>query len=468
MEKTAKNSRSIGWLVAILLLGTVLRLAWIYYVRTEPISDFKHYSDLAMSLLRRGSYTLPEGLDYLKASTPYLQQGVPYPSAFRPPGYPFFLALLYFFSPTFLAAKLANVVLGDLWIFCIYLLGRRYFSERVGLCAALLTAIFPPAVGYTSILATEILAVTLLLLILCAHAYRWGGRWNPFWLGLLMGFLSLVKPYFFVFPLLYALLLWWQWREGGENESKGMGGSYFSRCRQNLGPFLRHVGWPVVTAALAMVLLISPWTVRNYLVFHRFVPISTNGDFVLYINNNELSQGMYMDALRVPHSIFLTNRILNAQGQYNEADAMKLAGEEAKKWILAHPRDAFLLGLDRWAASYFNAGNEIWEWAMDKGEILIPAVWVTPLLQGARAFALVAVGSGLFYALLLLVLSFRRRPMNLGHKIQLLFVLFFLAVIFASEGQPRYVFTSYPFFLLGMAWMMDRLAAAVGEERPNG
>jgi phage shock protein PspC (stress-responsive transcriptional regulator) len=472
-----KQWRPLLGLLAIVALGTGLRLAWVYFVNTQPISDFKHYNDLALSLLRHGTYTMPEGLDYIKQSTPYIQQGVSYPSAFRPPGYPFFLALVYALDPSILAAKIANVLLSDIWIVCTYLLVRRYVNGRAAWWAAFLTAVFPPAVSYTSLLSTEIPAVTLLLAILCLFAYRTGGRWNPWLLGLLMGLLSLVKPQYAVFPVLYALL-WWGERGQAEQRDDLRLRPEREREEPREKKERRTGGWmrvrallvSVCCAGVAMAFVISPWTIRNALVFHRFVPISTNGNFVLYINNNDRNKGMYMDAMDVPNSIFKTDRILDANGTYNEADAMQAARQEAIRWIRSHPRDAFLLGLDRLAASYFNVGREIEEWTMSQAEIRFDQVWVQPLLQGARAAALVIVGSGLLYALILLGLFCLRRPLNGLHRINLLFILFSTAVIFASEGQARYVFVIYPFFLMAAGWMIDRLARAVvgeGEERAS-
>jgi len=446
-------------LIPILILGTVLRLLWVYFVNTQPIFDFKHYHDLAMSLLHNGSYTMPEGLDYIKQSTDYIQQGVQYPTAFRPPGYPFLLAAIYAIWPSILAAKLANVFFGMVWIVCAYLLGRKYFNERVGLWAAFLTAIFPPAIGYTSILGTEVFSVALLLFILCLQVYRIGGRiTGPLIQGALIGFLALVKPYFAVFPILHLIIMWWLSKEYATPQNKR---------RQ-----IKEVVLPVVYATIAMAIMISPWTVRNYIAFDRFVPISTNGDFVLYINNNDLNQGLYMDAMKVPDSIFKTDRILDENGNYNEPDAMKAAKSEAVKWILSHPKKFFFLGLDRLAASYFSAGDEVGYWSMPEGnEARFNKEWVKPLIQGSSAFSLIVVGGGLVYALIILYQFIRFRPMNVMHKLNLMFIAFLTVVIFFSEGQPRYMFPLYPFFILGIAWMGDlavkalRFEGVTGQER---
>src|SRR5947209_19203874 len=54
-------------------------------------------------------------------------------------------------------------------------------------------------------------------------------------------------------------------------------------------PGLQSTRWlqkPAVALSLA-VLCCVPWTIRNYVVFHRFVPLRSNLPLELYIGNNE-------------------------------------------------------------------------------------------------------------------------------------------------------------------------------------
>ncbi|TJY41931.1 glycosyltransferase family 39 protein [Cohnella pontilimi] len=439
MKSALKNK----WLLFILALGTAIRLLWISYVNTQPVFDFKHYHDLAMSLLNTGHYWMPEGLDYIKQDTEYVKQGVHYATAFRPPGYPLVLAALYFVWPNILAAKLANVVFSIVWMFCMYLLTKKYMGERPALWAAFLTAVFPMAVAYTGVVGTEILSVALLFLILCLITYRVGGRVaGPLLIGFLIGFLSLVKPYFAVFPVFYAVIFWWQQRESAKEN------------KPSLRETVRRLVIPFVSLVLMMAVTLSPWTIRNYMAFDRLIPISTNGNFVLYINNNDANNGKYMDAMDVPNSIFKTDRIVDKTGTYNEAVAMKAAKSEATHWILRHPGPFLLLGADRLSLSFFNAGLEIKDWALVPAEIRFAKWLKEPLSQGSRAASLVVAGGGMFY-LLLMLYHFVRRPARLNtlHKINLAMILFLLLVIFASEGQPRYLFPIYPFFIIGLCWL---------------
>ena len=83
----------------------------------------------------------------------------------------------------------------------------------------------------------------------------------------------------------------------------------------------------LVYAAMAVIVL--PWTVRNYLVFDAFVPVSTNGGFTLLTGNNPSAQGGYTDndplVRKVSHSV---------SGQ---VAADHLATSLALTWIREHP-----------------------------------------------------------------------------------------------------------------------------------
>jgi hypothetical protein len=38
--------------------------------------------------------------------------------------------------------------------------------------------------------------------------------------------------------------------------------------------------------AAGVILVLGPWTYRNYRMLHSLVPVSNNGDYVLYLGNN--------------------------------------------------------------------------------------------------------------------------------------------------------------------------------------
>src|ERR1051326_2574554 len=114
------------WLIGILVLAGALRLAWVLLVPNAQYSDSVWYDGAAANLASNGMY----GLDA--------------PSAWFPPGYPFFLAAIYKITGHVqLAGKLGNVGIGVATTAFIYLLGRRVAGETAGRLAAVLIAVWP-------------------------------------------------------------------------------------------------------------------------------------------------------------------------------------------------------------------------------------------------------------------------------------------------------------------------------------
>ena len=85
-----------------------------------------------------------------------------------------------------------------------------------------------------------------------------------------------------------------------------------------------------------MALVLSPWIVRNYLVFHRFVPVSDAAGFALYVGNN-------------PKATILINETPDPQFPpgMSEIDRGYYVRKFALKFIVANPRRFVQLALQR-------------------------------------------------------------------------------------------------------------------------
>ncbi|PYS84890.1 MAG: hypothetical protein DMF67_03175 [Acidobacteria bacterium] len=239
------------WLLAIFLLAFALRAYAVVCYPAVPVTDAAHYHQLATDLARGRGFI-------------YTDTGVP--TAFRPIGYPAFLAGIYaVFGPDPRAAYWFQVVLGGITVLLVALLGRLIFGRREALLSGLLAAIYPGFIWLSRVLLSENLALPLLLATLCAAALLLRAERRRFlWaaaLGVLLGLGVLVRSNN---SLIVALLLlglfvsFWKRREG-------------RRAYLSLG---------VVVAVLLLTLL--PWEVRNYRVFHRVVPLTTNDGITLY------------------------------------------------------------------------------------------------------------------------------------------------------------------------------------------
>jgi 4-amino-4-deoxy-L-arabinose transferase-like glycosyltransferase len=187
------------------------------------------------------------------------------PNTFRPPGYPFFLAAIYALAGhSYPAVKIVQSVIGAFTCVIVLLIGERLFSTRVGMIAASIAVVYPFLVVYTGFLLSETLFVFLSLVFLYALV-RLREQYSVWWVafaGFMLGLMNLTRPMSLLLPL---LLLFWAWIEFGDKRRA-----------------IAIVGIMV----LMMMVPIVPWTVRNYVVTHSFIPIASHHWSGLYMGNN--------------------------------------------------------------------------------------------------------------------------------------------------------------------------------------
>ena len=201
------------------------------------------------------------------------------------PLYPLFIALVYKVAghqPD--AVRLLQCFLGVLVCLVLYELGRLLFDSNIGLLVAGFGAVYPLLIrhsyfGGPVFLMTENLFALLLFLSVLAlvHVQRYPTFSNQLVAGLCLGLSALTRASILAFPV--ALFIW-------------------------LG-LLRRWSWLVVlrmvgTVTIWMLLVIAPWTWRNYQVFHQVVPISTLGGSPLWDGNNPLARGGDAPAVPLP------------------------------------------------------------------------------------------------------------------------------------------------------------------------
>ena len=197
-----------------------------------------------------------------------IHPGVPTPE--RAPGFPFFLSIVYsLFGHSLLIATLAQAALGALICLLLYDITRRLFDERTAMAAALFVCFFPVSVAYTGLLLSETLFTFFFVLSMWLFVRSEGGekKVQLVFSGAALGLTTLIRPTTILFPagIFIALLL------------SGTG-----------RPFRK-----TALAVLAFVLVILPWTARNYVRFGVFMPVATGGSTCLYATGRMAEGGTY-------------------------------------------------------------------------------------------------------------------------------------------------------------------------------
>jgi 4-amino-4-deoxy-L-arabinose transferase-like glycosyltransferase len=240
------------------------------------------------------------------------------PTAVLSPVYAYLLAgIFWLFGPHTPASVITALAINSLFsaLTCIpvFLLARRCFGDRVAKWAGWLWAFSPYGIYYGADWAWSTCLLTLLLccLFLIALKLEESGsllHWTGF--GLLTGVASLTEPVTLaVVPLLAAF-------------------TCYRRYRQRLTWLM-----PASAASLAFLAVLSPWIIRNYEVFHQFIPVRSGLGLELYIGNNGYSARWVNSALHPNHS----DAELEEYEKSGEVAYMEHKRQQAVDYIRAHP-----------------------------------------------------------------------------------------------------------------------------------
>lgn len=389
---------------ACLTLAFVLR-AMILMVPLEQSSDFLWYFQRAAGLAHG------EG---------FADRGVL--TAFWPVGWPGALAALFTVTgvSTF-AGQLANLAMGVLVCWITAILGERLTGRRaVGRLAALLIAIYPNQVAYVPLLSTEIFYELLLLLgvLLLVRERAATGLVA----GLVFGVATLTKAQSLVLP---GFLLLWVW------------------LARPSWPALRRLAGVGCAAYVALILVVAPWTYRNWSVFHSFIPVSTNGGWTLLTGNNPQARGDYTPDTVLAEGI---NR--------DPADQVamdRVARQRGIAWIKANP-GRFLELLPAKAVRLWVPDGEA-EWFYARGlagyQHYSTLSRFVRIVNQAYYFLLVLAA----FPAMVLLLRGRLGTTPWAHVGVALFVLTTLISLVFS-GQSRFHFSLMPFVAIYAAWFM--------------
>jgi 4-amino-4-deoxy-L-arabinose transferase-like glycosyltransferase len=256
----------------IVLIALLLRLAVITIGHTYRITPRRDHFQFGWEMGRLAR-SIATGQGF--SSPTDLPTG---PSAWAPPLYPYILAGVFKLFGVYSAFSawviLAfNSIFAALTCLTLYRMAERIYGSRVARATAWTWAVFPYAiywpvrVVWETSFATFLLSLALLLTLRMADEPPYRREWILF--GALWGVIALTNTA--VVSMLPFCLLWLMWRLP-------------RRPQQLLGAVLC-----VLTAAL----VVSPWLVRNYQVFGKFIFVRDNLPLEMYEANNDQSAGMW-------------------------------------------------------------------------------------------------------------------------------------------------------------------------------
>jgi 4-amino-4-deoxy-L-arabinose transferase-like glycosyltransferase len=321
MERPALPAipRSVFWMV---LLSFVLQLVAIGVFRQYHTRQGEDNFGFGFEMGRVGrSVALGQGF-----SNPY--GGNTGPTAWEPPLYPYLIGGVFkvFGIYTYASAWVLlsiNSILGALTTFPVFLIAHKAFGPRVALWSARTWAL-NPYVWYWSvhwIWDTTFTPLMLALIFLVAlELQQWPGwrGWALF--GALWGIGALANPAMLSFLPFCGL---WVWLQRSRRGLPSLGG--------------------VVLSSFVFFLVLSPWLIRNYEVFRRFVFIRDDFGLQFRLGNNKMADGMLIATLQ-PNLNKLEFEKFQRLGEIAyETDCRRLAFE----WIRANPKQFALISMKR-------------------------------------------------------------------------------------------------------------------------
>ncbi|HKY02549.1 MAG TPA: hypothetical protein VJM53_08355 [Burkholderiales bacterium] len=396
IAQAALSYKASTWFCVVLLIGAVLRLAWIYFFPTEPISDDLVYARLARQLAVEGSYVMGGS------------------SAYWPPGYPLLIAgLMRVFGPDAPITIPLNLFLFALSLGATLGIARFLGQEAAGRIAILLLALWPGYLSSAGIPSKEMVLIALLPTIFFLYLQGSRGRPVNVWTaaaGLLLGGCALTQPSLMLFP--FALLC----------------------CdlliERSVAKTAIRVAFVIAMAALAVL----PWSLRNYEVFGAVVPISTNGGDNFYRANNEWATGGYTERGKVDLA------------GLPEREADRRGKQLALEWIRSHPDDFLKLAVEK----------QIRFMGDDAGGIYVTMRRAVDSDEPSRAYAAAKAGANLFWMTIwLTIIAAGWRALRGGFSAEtallMLPLLYFFGLHSVFESSSKYHAPAWAFIALAAA-----------------
>lgn len=244
-------------LFGILFIAIVVRIAcFLYYQAHSGIQVFE-YEEVALNLLQGKGFFFEANNAIQRASIG--------------PVYPVLCALIYFLfgHHTFLIILL-QIALNAATCALVFFLTKRFFGSKCAYLAAILVALHPGLIIYSSTklhslsFYSFLICSSFFLLATCLKGCRAG---HKIILGLCTGLCVLDRATFLPF-----FILAWLWV------------FYYSENKKEAKKI-------ILVSVVSLFLIVSPYVIRNTVIFKRFVFIQTNSWLVFWLGNNPQSSG---------------------------------------------------------------------------------------------------------------------------------------------------------------------------------
>lgn len=247
MEKLSQKQK----LLILSLTALFIRVVFVLTLKNRFYFDdeFEYYR-IVQNFLSGNGFFVSEGL-----------------KGFRPPLYPFILSILSFLKFNLLGIRIFQCFISSITVYFIYLTAKKLFSEKIAIWSGIISVIYPFFIFYNGFLLTETFFIffTVLAIYTLINLSDKPVTWIKY--GISLGLAGLCRPTMQLYlpvSLIHIIFMKEQW---GLKTKK------------------------ILFIILFFSFTLSPWIIRNYVVFGKFIPGTTMGGRVFWEGNNPYSEG---------------------------------------------------------------------------------------------------------------------------------------------------------------------------------
>lgn len=412
--RTVSNPPNLRrFLLKVVVIGLLLRVAGMVMIHSYRVTLEKDESaNIAASIAAGHGFSNPFGI----------QTG---PTAWLGPVYPFvlsrfFLAFGSYTKAAIFWALIFNSIVSALTCIPVYFVALYTFGERVAKLSAWVWALFPYTMYWgmkavwDTCLSTFLLTVLFLMTLQLAKSST-ARKWAFY--GLLWGIAGLTNTAELAFlPFAGCWICYRQFRQGK--------------------PFFKNA----TVGALLFFATVAPWSIRNYEVFHKFIPIRGNFGEEFHLGNTPEAMGNWQVFLH-PTTNLTELRLYQKMGEIAYIHG-KL--EQTLQFIHDRPQ--------RFA--YLTFAHFFYYWAGPPHTEKYPGIYElkTFLFLSSSVFA--------FWGLIMAL--HQRLP---GAKLYLFLLLSYPLVYYITFPHPRYRHPIEPEMLILIVFLMTQFSVARSRHR---
>jgi 4-amino-4-deoxy-L-arabinose transferase-like glycosyltransferase len=398
------SRRTVVLLIMILLVALSFRLFLVARSAGAPLfADEVTYDSIAMNLIEGHGYSRGTGPDFP-------------PTAVVGPGYVLMLAAVYaVVGHQPVGVKLVQVVLDCLSCLLLFRISIRLFHRTdTALLASLIYALYPPFAMHTNAILTETLAVFVTILAISLfldHATR-RTTLALYLSAFVSGVAALSRPILAMLPGLFFL-------------------SAFRGAEKRL-PLLKHLVLQCAVVGLVM----SPWVLRNAVVFHSFIPSVTLGG-VTFWGGTGPADGRVVGGLGEP---WTPKHVEPAVRGLSEVERDRWFFREGMRVIREHPARFLRVALRKVPRLWFNLAKD------ERSNMATKALGAVGLGSGVLSRVSLVFALGNLIAMILAVVGIvRLKPPKVSVDLLMWLVLYFTLTHMMFFAVFRYSLPVYAY-----------------------